>query len=227
MGKVCSALAWERGSVGVSPLTVTLQQLLCRGKQLVLALVCEGEDEERCPHLGAGYLCESMVGWFHDEFLNYVRKMKEVEPEKLRVMVYEQWNKCLAEWKAYEEKKESGGKAFVSGILLWDRYFVAFGNRPVYVMNRRFHKPRRKNILFESIDTSFASGEIQGFVSFYLENQVMAEMIKEEEVLGSLYNEEPLEEQKLERRLIELARAGKERSSGKSVGAVMLEVMSC
>lgn len=225
MGKVCSALAWERGSVGVSPLTVTLQQFVLEGKQLVLALVCEGEEEEKYPQLAAGYLCESMVGWFYREFLDYCGALDKVEPEMLKSTVHEQWDKCMAEWKTYGAKNRYKGEVRVSGILLWDRYFVAWGNRPVYVMNRRFHKPRRKNVLASGGEMSFASGEIQGFVRFYLENQVMADVIEEEEVLDSLYSDKLWEEQKLEKRLLELTKAGKERSWGRSVGAVMLEVM--
>lgn len=227
MSEVRSALVWERGSMGLSPLTVTLQQLKLQEKQLILALVCESGEGGSSPQLPAGYLCESMVGWFHGEFLAFCRANPEAGWERMRELMQKQCERTLEEWKDYAGKKNCSGEVRFSGVLLWDRHFVAFGNLPVYVLNCRFNRPRKKNIFPVGEKMSFITGEIRSFSTIYLENGVMAERIKEEEVLESLYTEKSMEEMKLERRLSELGRAAKERSGGKSTGAVVLEVKPC
>lgn len=227
MGKICSALAWERGSKGISPLTVTLQQVELGGKGLVLALVCEGEGMERNPSQQAGYLCECLVSWFHDELLSYVKNEAESGKEKLKELLRSRWERGMAEWREFANKVGQCGKPGISGILLWEDYLVVFGNRPVYVLNRRFHRLRLKNLLPAGKEISFSEGSVQGNVRLYLGSEVMREHVREEEVLESLCAEETMEEKKLERRLKELVKAGCERSGKKSTGAVLLEVAEC
>ncbi len=227
MSEVRSALVWERGSMGLSPLTATLQQLTLEKKQLVMALVCEGEEGGACPQLPAGYVCESMVSWFHGKLLGFCKDNPGADGKRMEELIRRQWDYIWDEWKEYGEKKGYGVKIGASGIVLWDNHFVAFGNRPVYVLNCRFNKPRKKNILTKERSMAFASGEIHTFASIYLENQVFAEVIKEAEIVESLYTEKLMEEVRLEKRLCELISVGKERSGGKSMGAVVLEVMPC
>lgn len=227
MGKLCGALAWERGSKGISPLTVTLQQVELRGKALALALVCEGEGREKNPSQAAGYLCDSMVGWFHDEFLSYAKRETEDGKENLKELLCDRWERCMAEWRDFTAKMGERGEIGVSGLLVWEDAFVAFGNRPIYVLNRRFHRLRLKNLLPVGKEISFLQGSVQGAVKLYLGSEVMGEHVREDEVLESLWAEDSMEEKKLERRLKELVKAGCERSGKKSAGAVLLEVAEC
>ena len=226
MSEVRSALVWERGGVGVSPLTVTLQEAKVRKKHLVMALLCEGEEGGVCPQLPAGYLCESLVGWFYNELLPICKRSSECDAERLKILLLEQWERAAREWKEYAGKRACSEEVRIGGILLWDSFFVVFGNMPVYVLNRRFNRPRKKNLLSGTEIVTFYAGEVSGFISFYVENEAMRQGIKEEEVLESLYVETPMNEQRLEKRLTELGSVARERCPGKPIGAVALEVTS-
>lgn len=224
MSDVRSALVWEQGNRGLSPLTVTLQVAEVQGKKLALAMICEGEEGGVCPQLPAGYLCERMVGWFHNEMLPICVKEADCLVGELEQLLCWQWERAMAEWKEYAKKRACEAEVKVAGIILWGDCFAAFGNLPVYVLNRRFNKPRRKNILPMGKGVAFRSGEISSLLSIYLENAAMNEGLQEEELLGSLYTEKLMEEKKLEKRLIELGKTAAERLEGKSAGAVILEV---
>lgn len=224
MSEVRSALVWEKGSVGESPLTVTLQEVEVQKKHLVLAIVCEGKDGGSCPQLAAGYLCESMVGWFYNEVLPLCKKKTEAPIQELEQMLKKQWKRATRELQEYGKKRKLEWEVTISGILLWGSSFVAFGNRAVYVLNRRFNKPRKKNILPKGEPVTFQTGETNSFLSFYLESEAMTETMKEEEILESLYTEAFMEERKLEKRLRELGKAALGRMQERSAGAIILEV---
>ncbi len=224
MSEVRSALVWEKGDVGVSKLTVTLQEVKVCGKNLVMALVCEGEEGGSCSPLPAGYLCESMVGWFYNEMAPLCKQRSELTPQKLEGLIRKQWKCAVGEWEEYARKKTCNAGVRFGGILLFGSSFVAFGNIPVYVLNRRFNKPRRKNILSVGGDVVFLCGEVGSFLSFYLENEAMSEGLKEGEVVASLYTDGLMKEKKLEKRISELGKVVVQRIQGKSVGAVILEV---
>ncbi|MBQ8822039.1 MAG: hypothetical protein IJZ82_05315 [Lachnospiraceae bacterium] len=224
MSEVRSALVWERGDVFPSPLTVTLQEVMVQKKQLLLALVCQGEAGGQSAQLAAGYLGESIVGWFYNELVQYCNAKPECSVTELEQLLRGQWERARKEWQEYAGKRNCEAAVGISGILIWGSGFVAMGNEPVYVFNRRFNKPRRKNLLPAGEDVIFASGEIGSFLSLYLENKGMSEGIKEEALLESLYVEKAMEEHKLEKRLGELGKAAVSRMDGKSVGAVILEV---
>ncbi|MBQ7920863.1 MAG: hypothetical protein IJ324_13095 [Lachnospiraceae bacterium] len=224
MSEVRSALVWEKGSVGESPLTVTLQEVEVQKKHLVLAIVCQGKDDGSCPQLPAGYLCESMVGWFYNEVLPLCKRKPELPAQELEQMLKKQWERAVRELQEYGKKRNCKVEVTISGILLWGSCFVAFGNRAVYVLNRRFNRPRKKNILPKGESVTFQTGEVNSFLSFYLESEAMTEIMKEEEILESLYTETFMEERKLEKRLGELGKATLSRMQERSAGAIILEV---
>ena len=224
MSEVRSALVWEKGGVGLSPLTVTLQEAEVCGEHLVMALLCEGEEGGTCPQLAAGYLCESMVGWFYNEVLALCKRKPEYSVTELEQMLKKQWERATRELQEYGKKRKLEWEVTISGILLWERCFVAFGNRAVYVLNRRFNRPRKKNILPKGESVTFQAGEINSFLSFYLESEAMTEIMKEEEILESLYTETFMEERKLEKRLGELGKVALGRIQERNVGAIILEV---
>ena len=151
-------------------------------------------------------------------------KKPECPSYELEQLLREQWERALREWQEYSEKYGREDRIHICGILIKGSSYVAWGNRPVYVFNRRFNKPRRKSILPAAEDVAYTSGEIGSFLSFYIESAGMQEGLTEQEILGSLYLEGMTEEEKLQRRLGELGRAAVERLEEKGVGAVILEV---
>ena len=210
MSEIRSALVWEGGKEGISPLTVTLQEVKVQKKCLLLALMCEGEGGGTSPGLPAGYLCESMVGWFYNELLLWCRKKPEGTITELEKLLRKQWKRSMKELQVHGKRRTEEETIMVSGILFYGNCFVAFGNKGVYVLNRRFHRPRKKNILPGERGISFQTGEVRSFFSFYLESAKMAEAIETETVLESFYTESFMEEDKLERRLTELGKVGVE-----------------
>lgn len=227
MSEIHSALIWERGSAGLSPLTVTLQEAEVCGRHLLMALVCEGTEGGSCPELPAGYLCESLVGWFYHVLLPECQRSPEHCYSGLEEFIRKHLERAVGEWKEYAWKKHCEEEIRLGGIVFLDRQFVAFGNLPVYVLNKRFNKARRKNLLSMGEKIAFSQGEIRSFLSFYLENDAMRVGISEEELLESLYAEEAMEERRLEKRLSELGKAAGSRVPGRSLGAVILEVIPC
>lgn len=224
MSEVRSALAWEKGEVSLSPLTVTLQEVEVQKKHLTMAIVCEGEGREKMPQLAGGYLCESMVGWFYNTLLPRCSQKPECSSDELETELRAQWEMALREWQQYLGKRGAEDNVHICGILVWENRYAAWGNRPVYILNRRFNKPRKKNILPPAKGVTYISGEIGSFLRFYIENESMNEGIKEQELLESLYAEDILEELRLVKRLGELGKEAVARTEGRSVGAVILEV---
>lgn len=224
MSEVRSAAVWERGGMMPSPLTVTLQEVEVQNKRLVMALVCQGEGQGERPQLAAGYLCESMVGWFYNELLSYCSKKTECAVSELEQMMRRQWERVQAEWQEYAKKQGMESAVKICGLLCFDSSYVAWGNLPVYVLNRRFNKPRKKMVFRPGQDITFSAGEIAGFLSFFLANEGMSRGIRDEELLESLYTEKKVEEARLQKRLGELGKAAAERTDKMSVGAVIVEV---
>ena len=79
---------------------------------------------ERNPSQQAGYLCECLVSWFHDELLPYVKNEAESGKEKLKELLRSRWERGMAEWREFANTVGQCGKPGISGILMWEDYLV-------------------------------------------------------------------------------------------------------
>lgn len=224
MGEIHSAFAWEKGKLVLSPLTVTLQEVEVRGRHLLLAILCEGKGDAEKPQMAAGYLCESMVGWFYHEVIPLCRKEDGEMLEKLEERLRRQWNRASKEWQSYEKKKGQKSLVKVAGILLLEESFLAFGNGSVCVLNRRFNKPRLKRVIMDGEEVCVRHGEVKSLVRFLLGSETMMTAMEEKEIVECLFAEQCMEEQKLQKRLGELCRAASVKLPDHPVGGILLEV---
>lgn len=211
---IVSNYIWERAADGgVSPVSLVLQQVKVRGREIGLFCVCTSREEA----LG-GYMTERLVEWFHKDCLPACERRKLpllpslLEPELAcirRELYAGQQEGALAEQLGY------------GGLLLAGSRFFLFGQGEVRVqlVNYRYNRPQLKAL------AAPLSGRIQRGAGVLLHTPELTGPLAPEEVCQILHGEGDWQEQRIGRRLRELYQEGRSRGCVNAVGGIYLQIV--
>ena len=203
-----SAYLWEQGKTGeISRVSVVLQQVEVKNKQVVLACVCEGSTQGECGVTESGYFTEGLVEWFHRDFLKLCENKRRVE--EVEKLLQKEVERLKAEVQKYIQKK--GQKSYVNyfGMIFWENQFWTFtqGSCEAYLLNKRFNRKNMRRIQIQcSQQSNYWTGQIQRKVGVLLCASNYLQGVSQETALEVLNPEGELKEERMQKRLEELWR---------------------
>lgn len=226
-----SNFLWEKGKEDCSRVSLVLQHVQIRKKQVLLACVCESENLGEIGVTESGYFTEGLVEWFHRSFLKQCeRNISDGEAEKL---LEQEILRLETDIKRFTERKQRKEALHYWGILLWENRFCIFhkGSCEGYLINKRFQKKHMRRLGISVRDgeagqagrqREWLSGYIQRGVGILLCTAGFIRCLESEEVVEVLDLEGDMSEQRLGKRLQELRQENVRRGEAESVGAIYL-----
>ena len=210
---IVSNYIWERAADGGrNPVSLALQQVRLRGREICLFCVCDSPGEE----LG-GRMTEQLVEWFHKtclpacghRTLPQPRELLEPEPHGIQ-----------GELQGLESDSQQGTLNY-GGLLLTGNSFYLFGKGSIKVQlaNYRYNRPQLKELDFP------LAGRIQRGVGLLIHTPQLTANLRPEEVCQILHGEGRQPEERIGRRLKELYREGRSRGSTGPMGGIYLQVL--
>lgn len=219
-----SAHLWERGGMEEQMrISLVLQQAQIKKKAVLLACVCQSDNEGKIGVMEGGYFSEGLVEWFHKEGVLCFEKGVLHEIEKgLRNEV----EKLLEELEKFIEKNGRVPALHFWGILLWESDFWIFskGNCEGYLLNRRFQKKNISSIKLSKKmqEMNWLQGKVQHKLGILICTAGFLANLEKEEIVEVLIPNGEVSEERLQKRLTELWKESSKRGNDKSVGAVYL-----
>ncbi len=212
---------WERGSrVQRNGVSLVLQHVQIRKKQVLLACVCESDPREE--ELYSGYFTERMVEWFHQRYLKLffgekalVGAIEDLQKEKELI---------LREINSNGRKKGFVEKLHFCMILIKDEQFALLksGNCKVYLLNKRFNRQQIKEwTVFDEND--LCSGELQKNIGLILGTESFWKGVVKTGREEVLFLDRRADDLRIEKRLNELWQELKEHGEEQSAGVVYIK----
>lgn len=223
---IISNYIWEKAAEGgVNPLSLVLQQVRVRGREVCLFCVCSSFGKEQ-----GGRMTEQLVEWFHrcclpacegrklpglrellePELHGIRRELLEPEPHGIRRELLE------PEPHGIQREELSYG-----GLLLAGNSFYLFGEGDIRarLINYRYNRPQLKELEYP------LSGRIQKGVGILLHTPELTKNLEPKELCQILHGEGRWQEARMGRRLKELYREGRSRGNTGPVGGIYLGVV--
>lgn len=204
---IVSNYIWERAADGrVNPVSLVLQQVKLRGREVCLFCVCSSPGEE----IG-GRMTERLTEWFHRKCLPACERRAQTAPRELlepelrdicgERPVQEPWGYCI--------------------LLLTGNVFCLCGEGDVAVrlVNYRYNRPQMK------ILSTPLSGRIQRGAGLLLHTPELVRSLRQEEVCQIMHGKGLCQEEGIGRRLRELYREGRDRGNTGAVGGIYLQML--
>lgn len=206
---IVSGYIWERATDGgTSPISLVLQQVKVKGREVCLLCICSSPVQE-----AGGHMTEQLVEWFHRVCLPACEGRSLPMPRELLEPELE--NIC-------GELLRQGGNAIgYGGMLLIASRFYLFGEGAVLtqLVNYRYNRPQMR------ILAAPMAGRVQRGVGLLLHTPGLLDRLKQEEVCQILHGEGIWQEERIGRRLRELYQEGKSRGNTDSVGGIYLQIV--
>lgn len=210
---IVSNYIWERAADGgVSPVSLVLQQVKVRGREIDLFCVCTGREGAM-----GGYMTERLVEWFHKTCLSVCEKRRLPPLPSLLDPELD----CISRELSGGQAGLREGQPEYAGLLLAGSRFYLFGQGAVGVqlVNYRYNRPQLKALSVP------LTGRIQRGVGLLLHTPGLTEGLAPEEVCQILHGSGDWQEQRIGRRLRELYQEGRSRGAGEAVGGIYLQVV--
>lgn len=210
---IISNYIWEKAAEGgTNPLSLVLQQVRVRGREVCLFCVCSSVRTEQ-----GGRMAEQLVEWFHRRCLPAcegralpgLRELLEPELGGIRGELGNGGTDTRREELSY------------GGLLLAGSSFYLFGEGDIRarLVNYRYNRPQLKELEFP------LSGRIQKGVGILLHTPELIRNLKQEELCQILHGEGGWQEARMGRRLKELYRESRSRGSTGPMGGIYLGVV--
>lgn len=203
---IVSNYIWERAvDGGVNPVSLVLQQVKLRGREVCLFCVCNSREE-----LG-GRMTERLSEWFHRECLTACERRVPPTPRELlepelrslcgELTGQEPWEYCI--------------------LLLVGNVFCLCGQGDVRVqlVNYRYNRPQIKALMPP------LSGRIQKGAGLLLYTPELTRSLEQEELCQLLHGKGLCQEEGIGRRLRELRREGRNRGNTGPAGGIYLQML--
>ena len=210
---IVSNYIWERAADGGrNPVSLVLQQVRLRGREICLFCVCDSPKEE----LG-GQMTEQLVEWFHKICLPACEGRTLPVPREL----LEPELRGIREELQGPKSDLRQGVLNYGGLLLTGSNFYLFGegDTRVQLANYRYNRPQLKELNFPLM------GKIQRGVGLLIHTPQLIKNLKPEEVCQILHGERRWQEERIGRRLKELYQEGRSRGNTGPVGGIYLQVL--
>lgn len=206
---IVSNYIWERGADGgTSPISLVLQQVKVKGREICLLCICSSPRQEV-----GGHVTEQLVEWFHRvcmpscEGRNLPMPGELMEPE--------------LEGICGELSQQDGNDLSYGGMLLIGSRFYLFGEGEVMIqlVNYRYNRPHMR------ILAAPMAGRIQRGVGVLVHTSGLLDGLEPEEICQILHGEGAWQEERVGRRLRELYQEGRSRGNTEPVGGIYLQVV--
>lgn len=210
---IVSNYIWERAADGgTSPVSLVLQHVKLRGREVCLLCICNSSRQER-----GGYMAEQLVEWFHRVCLPACEGRTVLPPEELLEPELRRIRKELMA----QEAESAAETLDYGGMLLIGSRFYLFGEGDVMVqlVNYRYNRPRLKPL------TAPLAGRIQRGAGLLLHTPGLTSHLETEEVCQILHGEGPWREERLGRRLRELFQESRSRGNTAQAGGIYLQMI--
>ncbi|MBQ7774742.1 MAG: hypothetical protein IJ379_02385 [Lachnospiraceae bacterium] len=220
-----STFLWEKGAAQeYNRVSLILQQAVIRRQSVLLACVCESEQDGKDGVLESGYFTEALVEWFHRELTGLLqRKATEREVEKSLEREVDRLLKEICQYAAKREKREG---LICRGLLLWENRFWLFskGDAQAYLINRRFNQRNLHNIVSNAgmEQISWEAGNVQKRLGILLCTHNFLKHVDKKQAAEVLAPEGEISEERLQKRLQELWQEEVHKGKEASVGAVYI-----
>lgn len=204
---IVSNYIWERAADGGSnPVSLALQQVKLRGREVCLFCLCSSPGEET-----GGRMTERLTEWFHRICLPACEGRRLPAPREL--LEPELGRICGG-----SADRERGNYAV---LLLTGNAFCLCGEGDVtaQLVNYRYDRPQMK-VLPRPL-----SGRIQKGAGLLLHTPELVRRLRQEEVCQMLHGPRLRQEEGIDRRLRELYREGRDRGNTEAVGGIYLQVL--
>lgn len=210
---IVSNYIWERAADGGrNPVSLALQQVRLRGREICLFCVCDSPREE----LG-GRMTEQLVEWFHKTCMPACGHRTPPQPREL---LEPELQGIQGELQGLESDLQQGTLNY-GGLFLIGSSFYLFGKGDIKVQlaNYRYNRPQMKALDFPLV------GRIQRGVGLLIHTSQLTGNLKPEEVCQILHGEGRWQEERIGRRLKELYQEGRSRGSTGPMGGIYLQVL--
>lgn len=219
---------WQQGKNVHNSSSLLLQQLsFKKGKgQLLLACVCEEEQERRYPKTqirrqtyGAGcvsgYMTQRLDVWFHERAVKHLGGRKKGSVSALE--------KELSDIIQKTDSELGGICVSLCGLLCKGRDFLLFyrGGTELYLLNTRFGRANLRSLSGESETLSLQCGEIRKGAGVLLAVRGFCEGVGEQPLRECLAAGETSTQERADKRLTELGYET-ERRNMNNVGAILV-----
>lgn len=206
---IVSGYIWERATDGgTSPISLVLQQVKVKGREVCLLCICSSPGQE-----AGGRMTEQLVEWFHRVCLPACEGRSLPVPQELMELELESICRELPQ----QDENDIG----YSGMLLIGSRFYLFGEGNVMteLVNYRYNRPNMR------ILAAPMAGRVQRGVGLLLHTPGLLERLKQEEVCQILHGEGVWQEKRIDRRLRELYQEGRSRGNTAPVGGIYLQIV--
>lgn len=204
---IVSNYIWEKAADGgPNPVSLVLQQVKLRGREICLFCVCSSPNEE----LG-GRMTERLTEWFHRKCLPACEG--RVQPVPRELLEPELGHIC---------GELTGQRSWGYCVLLLTGnafYLCGAGDVTVQLVNYKYNRPQMK------ILTPPLSGRIQKGAGLLLHTPELVRSLEQEEVCQILHGKGLCQEEGIGRRLRELYREGRDRGNTGPVGGIYLQML--
>lgn len=202
---IVSNYIWEKAADGsANPVSLTLQQVKVRGREIDLFCVCNSPEEKEVS------LTERLTEWFHKKCLPACEGRAAPVPRQL--LEPELRHIC-----GELPRREPWGYC---ALLLAGNAFCLCGegNVETRLINYRYDRPRMKRL------PTPLYGRIQRGAGLLLHTAGLFENLEQEEVCQILHGKGLCQEEGIGRRLRELYREGRCRGNTQPVGGIYLQM---
>lgn len=206
---IVSGYIWERAADGgTSPISLVLQQVKVKGREVCLLCICSSPGQE-----AGGHMTEQLVEWFHRVCLPACEGRNLPVPQEL--MEPELKSICG------ELPQRDGNAIGYGGMLLIGSRFYLFGEGEVVtqLVNYRYNRPQMR------ILAAPMAGRVQRGVGLLSHTPGLLDRLKQEEVCQILHGEGVWKEERIGRRLRELYQEGRSRGNTGPVGGIYLQIV--
>ncbi len=203
---IISNYIWEKAADGgINPVSLVLQQVKIRGREIDLFCVCDSSDEKEAS------MTEQLTEWFHRKCLPACEGRTApmprdlLEPELRRV--------C-------GELPGQGAWGYCAALLVGNTFCLCGqGDVSAQLINYRYNHPRIKRLSIPLY------GRIQRGAGLLLHTPELIRDLRQEEVCQILHGKELCQEEGIGRRLREMYREGRSRGNRGPVGGIYLQVL--
>lgn len=210
---ILTSYIWERAADGgASPVSLVLQQVKLRGREICLLCISSSSR----PELG-GYMVEQLVEWFHRACLPACEGRAVPLPEEL---LGPELKRIRGELTGQKVNISAEALDYGALLLIGSRFcLLGEGEVMIRLVNYRYNRPQLKSL------TAPLAGRIQRGAGLLLHTPGLVSGLDTEEMCQILHGEGPWREERLRIRLKELYQESRSRGSMAEAGGIYLQVV--
>lgn len=232
-----SDIYWNKGTAHfVNQDSLILLQALTSQGRVLMAVICDGMGGMDAGECASGYLAEELVTWFYDGLLAAIGKKKALWI--IRRCAERKIYQIQSRIKRYADKRSLAMGTTMSMLVLWENKYMIWhlGDSRIYRLGKRFgvrlmtkDHADCEGRLFKCVGSfgffvpDFKMGSIKKGEAFLLCSDGFRNRMGMEEI-GEALSPEQVREDKIRKRLREIAESAKRRGERDDMSAVYIKI---